>query len=77
MEKQKPTVGRIVHYFPGTGDVQMDEAGRRATAQAAIVVRVFSDECVNLHVFTDVGSTVQTSVLQGVGSNRWDWPPRS
>lgn len=73
--QKKPTIGRIVHFFPHAGDSQMDEAARRSTAQAAIITRVFSDECVNLNVFTDSGVVVQTSVLQGVGGYRWDWPP--
>lgn len=75
--KQKPSIGRIVHFYPNTGaDVSMDEAARRQTAQAAIITRVFSDECVNLAVFGDMGTLIQTSVLQGVGGYRWDWPPR-
>lgn len=76
MKNQKPSIGRIVHFYPGTGDLQMDEAGRRQTAQAAIITRVFSDECVNLNVFTDMGVVIQTSVLRGVDGYRWDWPAR-
>ncbi len=43
----KPTIGRIVHYYDN----------RHCEAQAAMIVYVHSNECVNLCVFTNSGST--------------------
>lgn len=70
----RPTVGRIVHYFPDSD---------ANTPVPAIVTRVWSDDCVNLHVFTDgtadrVPNKIPTSVprrAEGETRGRWDWPP--
>ena len=52
----KPTIGRVVWYYPPGGPV--------AQPQAAIVVWVWSDTCVNLAVFDVNGvATNQTSVF--------------
>lgn len=64
-----PTIGRIVHYY----------VGNEAEPLPAIITRVWSNECVNLHVFSDHGDdTLETSVPQRVTSTSWgwDWPPR-
>jgi hypothetical protein len=55
----KPTVGRVVHYYPPgrTTDKQ---------PQSALIAHVWSDTCVNLAIFDDNGSPVQkppTSIL--------------
>ena len=42
-----PTVGRIVHYALDLG------GARPADTRPAIIVRVWSDTCVQLQVFTD------------------------
>ena len=51
-----PSIGRVVHY--------VNEAGAH---QAAIIVKVWSNECVNLHVLPDYSDTHEavgkTSVL--------------
>lgn len=69
----KPTIGRIVIFNEGT---------ETSPDFPAIIVRVFSDTCVNLHVFRDDGgSSLRTSVLLAVpgqeqtGMN-WRWPNR-
>lgn len=53
----KPTIGRIVWYWPTTPDTQ---------PRAAIVTRVWSDTCVNLAIFDPNGNAMSnppTSVL--------------
>lgn len=59
-----PTVGRIVYYTPGelNGDVAMARNGDQSLA--AIVTAVWSDTCVNLHIFDANGNShIRTSVL--------------
>lgn len=67
----KPTVGRIVHFNPGTPE---------AETFPAIITKVHSEQCVNLEVFgLGVGNKYPTSVLHEAsagGAMRWSWPPR-
>lgn len=44
----KPTVGRVVWYWPSTGDTIVHNAGEPL---AGVVAKVWSDTCVNLAVF--------------------------
>ena len=47
----KPTVGRIVHYVLSTQDgTNSANVGHH---RAPMIVRVWSDDCVQLQVFTD------------------------
>jgi hypothetical protein len=70
---QAPTVGRIVHFYDDTS----------VEPQAAIITKVWSDDCVNLVVFGDgsmnnVPARTVTSVTTSEGSSqRWAWPPRA
>lgn len=68
----KPTIGRIVHYRDLGGQVR-----------AAIITKVWSDDCVGLTVFyprdekplyadTEIGTC-----LMGTESYRWSWPERT
>lgn len=58
----KPTVGRVVHYHPGSHDTEM--AFTHGTPLAAIVSCVWSDTCVNLAVFDANGESFsRTSIL--------------
>jgi len=43
-----PTVGRIVHYYPGSGDAMNFVPGKPV---AAIITHVWSGSCVNLSIF--------------------------
>jgi hypothetical protein len=69
---QKPSLGRIVHFFPTTGSEPL----------AAVITRVWSDTCVNLEVFGSAAGPDETqgrfptSVVQGPGPRTWSWPPR-
>jgi hypothetical protein len=76
---QKPSVGRIVHFHHAASD------GSGAVTLAAIVVKVFTDDCVNLQVLNDgytqldtqgSGVVLRTSVARGDGPYQWSWPPR-
>lgn len=70
------SVGRIVHYFPEEDP---------ETPMAAIVTRVWSDDCVNLRVFADGVRSLDcsgdvTSITRRTEQNTticWDWPKRS
>lgn len=74
MSQQKPSVGRIVHFTRAPGSEPVP----------AIIVKVWSDTCVNLREFPDDDSGYcprWTSVVQRDASNEehgnyWEWPPR-
>lgn len=73
---QQPTVGRIVHYFPADGSALDSEPF------AAIVTRVWSDECVNLFICDDgsgrITRNIETSLERSDAPKAgcWMWPPR-
>lgn len=54
---QKPTVGRIVNFVMGDGE----------TIRPAIVVRVWSDTCINLRAFLDGTNDSQAIKVQRDG----------
>lgn len=67
----KPAVGATVYY-------RLPEGGRNAgDLRPAIVVRVWSDTCVNLQVFTDSDNdnlppvVWKTSAVKGDGPGQW------
>lgn len=62
----KATVGRIVHFNNTDGRIE-----------AAMIVHVFSDECVNLAVWNSGGTQrLESSCLLGEGASKWSWPTR-
>ena len=86
-----PTIGRIVHYTLGEGDVNAIRNQRLAAnlgsylynqveagqTYPAIVVRVFGSAGANLQVLLDgVDSHWATSRTEGEGEGHWIWPPR-
>lgn len=75
----KPTVGRVVHFFPAT----TDPLYRDDEPLAATIVRVWSDTCVNLALFDgDAHLHRRTSVLlhqegnERPGAGFAVWPAR-
>ena len=89
---QKPTLGRIVIYRQGALDPHPQNVGGRGTNctvdHPAIITRVWSETCVNLHVFFDAyPSELRSSVtelpalpddVENVsGNSGWYWPPRA
>lgn len=76
----KPTVGRIVWYYPSASDADLVPCGSQP--MAAQISCVWSDTCVNLCVTSPSGFTVgRTSVLlvqEGAprpGTNFCEWMP--
>lgn len=66
----KPSVGRVVWFWPGSFDTELGNYHDKAQPQAAIVSYVWSDTMVNLAVFDPNGGThSRTSVIlwQGEG----------
>lgn len=73
MADQKPSVGRVVHYKPSDSDPPRNNA----EVLPAVIVRVWSDTCVNLRVLNDqVYDFWKTSSTLGDGAGQWTWPPR-
>lgn len=80
-ETRKPTVGRIV-LFRSNDPTQVSTSGSDLEVPA-MITRVWSDTCVNLHVFKDghlAASVGVTSVCydgeaSGQSSSSWRWPP--
>lgn len=80
-DRQRPTVGRIVHYYDG-GKYPAED-GSNVETLAAIVTGVNEDGSVNLSVFRP-GSpmVVACSNVRETGSweeapGTWGWPPRA
>lgn len=86
----KPTIGRIVHYFPTADDSKalMAMGGNYGLDRPipGVIVAVWSDTCVNLKLLTDGPYDLwKTSVSQRTGEPTeenpqqytWDWPPRA
>lgn len=94
----KASIGRIVHYYQGDWEAppeyyKNDEArkywgGTNGTRfHPAIITRVFTDDCVNLHIFRDAEpSQIKTSqtrlpdevFAEGMHctNSGWRWPER-
>lgn len=75
----KPTIGRIVNYTQPSHELPHN--GTRT--HPAMITAVFSDICVNLKVFFDLGSVENRSSQQRRDSftadvaekyGYWDWP---
>ena len=69
----RPTIGRVVIYREHGGPMHIE--------CPAIVTKVHSDTCVNLHVFFDgAPAGYRTSVVQETPGQTfgwsWDWPKR-
>lgn len=72
MEKIKPTVGRMVHFQPRGVD-----GAPLPPKEAAMIVHVWSDECVNLIVWNSGGTQrFVSSAMLGGDADRWNWPAR-
>lgn len=80
---QKPTIGRIVHYWVLNSEECHD------TPNPAIITRVNPDSTCDLHVFGEVPIAKATNAIDPAGFRRrveestdgragtWCWPPRS
>lgn len=87
----KPTIGRIVHFVQEKPPQYQPKDGPRALVHLpAIIVAVWGDTCVNLHVFTDGSNSevdgtnfprtkwVTSAVLDESATQprTWHWPER-
>ena len=84
-----PTVGQIVHYRLSSGDVEqindrrvpgVAQSGNRVAVGdicAAVLVRTFGGQAVNLKVLLDGDDSYwATSRCGGDADGQWSWPPR-
>ena len=76
-EPPMPSIGRMVLYMP-----TQEERGGRGGAEyyPAVITRVWSRHCVNLHVLADAGPAfpVTSATLCLAPADRsWCWPPRA
>jgi hypothetical protein len=73
-----PTIGRIVHLFPGIHATHLHTNGNGPNDPiAAVIVRVWNDDLVNLMALVDGPAPIWvTSVNRHAPDNmmRWDWP---
>lgn len=72
-----PTVGRIVHFFPGDNADHQSNGNGPNDPIAAVITRVWNDDMVNLMVFVDGPAPIWvTSVMRSAQApnRRWDWP---
>ena len=69
----KPTIGRIVIYHVPVSEITSEI--NFAKDLPAVIVRVWSDELVNLKVITDGPEDLwKTSVPIGEKGGSWSWP---
>jgi hypothetical protein len=72
----KPTIGRIVVYVVPKLDYPNTNTNN-ATELPAVIVRVWSDTCVNLKVLNDGEVDIwRTSSTWGDQPGQWRWPER-
>lgn len=71
MANIEPTVGRMVYFYPDGGF-----PSNGSTVLPAVIVRVWSPDCVNLKVLNDGEKDFWvTSVMKGSSPRNWDWMP--
>ena len=68
MDRVRPTVGRIVHFYNDHG------------LHAAIITKVHPDDLVDLFMFGDDVILFARDIAWGedgnAGGRHWEWPPR-
>jgi hypothetical protein len=68
----KPTIGRVVIYHFHSQELTENNNSIEAPA---IIVRVWSDDMVNLKVLNDgANNSWKTSVHIGTEQGQWSWP---
>lgn len=70
----KPTLGRTVHYM-------LPDGRSKGQLRPAVIVRCWSDTCVNLRVLLDGDNDDgaqewATSRIEGTDPGTWRWPER-
>lgn len=83
---QTPSIGRVVVYHLTAAEQRAScvyggaarPLNNGADVAPAVIVRVFSDTLVNLHVMLDGPETLWvTSASMGEGERQWSWPVRT
>ncbi len=72
----RPSIGRIVTYKLGVYDGDPGVVNNGSLECPAVIVRVWSDTCVNLRLLFDGAGELpwKTSVLCGDDVGQWRWP---
>lgn len=74
MQKQRPAIGRVVHYIAyGTPNGEYKAGAHRA----ATITEVHGDTCVSLCIMNPTGLFFQTSIIEdpaGEKPGSWHWP---
>lgn len=71
MAEQKPTVGRIVHYYSTEADIKDGEP------IAALIVSTFGEGIVALTLFLPNGLAWEEAPFsEAPRPGHWSWPPR-
>ena len=79
----KPTIGRIVIYTIGGAQDACYADNNGAKELPAVIVRVWSETCVNLKVLTDavhdqwITSVVYAETPDSKFGRSWRWPERA
>jgi hypothetical protein len=78
-KQMKPTIGRTVIFHRSPYEEDTDGNGIACSPDLpAVIVRVWSDDCVNLKVLSDGRKDIWvTSVHQGTDVHQWSWPDRT
>lgn len=63
-KKEFPSPGRIVFYNGHLG------------VWPAIITKVISRTCLNLHVFSEENPGLRTTIKEGTATGEWFWPQR-
>ena len=76
---QEPTIGRIVIYHTTEEERELMRATSYVNVQSelpAVIVSVWSGECVNAKVLIDggIGDLWKTSISMGDNEGQWSWP---
>ena len=86
MSQIKPTVGRIVNYFPHVENDRVDPSSGKAQPYPAIITHVWDDSVVNLAVFNDCSFPLKPDALSPMSVSLlgdgveptgrcWQWMP--
>lgn len=72
-----PAIGKIVLYAPTAAE---REGRGSADYYPAVITRVWSRDCVNLHVLADAGPAFAVTSIEYFmtpAERTWRWPPRA
>src|SRR5262245_31482527 len=65
----RPTVGRVVHYWPSLNQDRVDPRSSKGQPYVALITHVWSDTCVNLAVQNDGSFPLRAEALTPTSVN--------